>query len=86
MTRDCQPSKQGKEGIGLELGVLGAPGRTRTCNLLFRRQLLCPLSYRGRRAAGYQPCPPGIGAAAATSAPAGATTDPGGPAPRPAGR
>src|SRR5918999_1750667 len=26
---------------------IGAPGRTRTCNLLFRRQLLCPLSYRG---------------------------------------
>src|SRR4029453_15940578 len=24
-----------------------AAGRTRTCNLLFRRQLLCPLSYRG---------------------------------------
>src|SRR6266511_2763849 len=45
-------TKQGKDRIGAELGVCGAPGsgapgRTRTCNLLFRRQLLCPLSYRG---------------------------------------
>jgi hypothetical protein len=32
----------------------GAPGRTRTCNLLFRRQLLCPLSYRGLVGAGYR--------------------------------
>src|SRR5215218_7196235 len=31
-----------------ELGFYGAPGRTRTCNLLFRRQQLYPLSYRGR--------------------------------------
>ena len=29
--------------------VLGAPGRTRTCGRLLRRQLLCPLSYRGER-------------------------------------
>ena len=34
--------------------VSGAPGRTRTCNLLFRRQLLCPLSYRGGWRAGYR--------------------------------
>ena len=32
-----EPSKQGKEQIALELGVCGAPGRTRTCSLLFRR-------------------------------------------------
>jgi hypothetical protein len=47
MTRDCQPGKQGKEQIGVELRLCGAPGRTRTCNLLFRRQRLYPLSYRG---------------------------------------
>jgi hypothetical protein len=29
--------KQGKDGMVAELGVCGAPGRTRTCNLLFRR-------------------------------------------------
>src|SRR5215213_7664077 len=32
----------------------GAPGRTRTGSLLFRRQLLCPLSYRGGLGAGYR--------------------------------
>src|SRR5215213_165584 len=31
-----------------------APGRTRTGSLLFRRQLLCPLSYRGGLGAGYR--------------------------------
>src|SRR5918995_3904567 len=39
---------------GLWPAVSGAPGRTRTCNLLFRRQLLCPLSYRGGPGAGYR--------------------------------
>ena len=32
--------RYGKRGFG-------APGRTRTCNPLLRRQMLCPLSYRG---------------------------------------
>jgi hypothetical protein len=31
--------KQGKEQMDAELGFCGAPGRTRTCNLLFRRWL-----------------------------------------------
>jgi hypothetical protein len=41
-------------GLSWDDVVLGAPGRTRTCNLLFRRQLLCPLSYRGWWSAGYR--------------------------------
>jgi hypothetical protein len=47
MTRDCQRGKQGKDWMAADLGFCGAPGRTRTCNLLFRRQRLYPLSYRG---------------------------------------
>ena len=31
-------------------GVLPGKDFSGTCNLLFRRQLLCPLSYRGLRA------------------------------------
>jgi hypothetical protein len=30
-----------------ELGICRAPSRTRTCDLLLRRQPLYPLSYRG---------------------------------------
>jgi hypothetical protein len=33
-------------GTRLRLRSLGAPGRTRTCDPLLRRQPLCPLSYR----------------------------------------
>ena len=31
-----------------ELRLCGALGRTRTCNLLIRSQMLCPLSYERR--------------------------------------
>jgi hypothetical protein len=41
----AEQAKQGQDRLWP--AVSGAPGRTRTCNLLFRRQLLCPLSYRG---------------------------------------
>ena len=33
--------------IGIPLGFLGAPGKNRTCDLRFRKPLLCPLSYEG---------------------------------------
>src|SRR2546427_10550583 len=35
----------------------GAPGRNRTCDTRFRKPLLYPLSYEGRRAADKHPVP-----------------------------
>ncbi len=46
----------GGREIASDLAILvGAPSATRTRDLLLRRQLLYPLSYRGRPGCGGQP-------------------------------
>ena len=49
--------RPGKTGADLQ-GKLGAPSATRTRDLLLRRQLLYPLSYRGQPGCDSQPTRP----------------------------
>gem|GEM_PF-5263804 len=42
------PSSEPEAHAESAIGILGAPGRNRTCDLPLRRRLLYPLSYRGK--------------------------------------